>query len=88
MVSGLGKIHIGLPKPVLTLLLLEYGLGVFSNKPKRTMETVLTLLLLEYGLGVDVETATPKDLCVLTLLLLEYGLGADFLDRYKGNLES
>ncbi len=68
---------------VLTLLILENGLGEALESLQKFSSAVLTLLILENGLGVDyINTASTTRLQVLTLLILENGLGA-ILDNMK-----
>ncbi len=66
---------------VLTLLILENGLGARKHGTARNGgNVVLTLLILENGLGVaSFEAGTLYNPQVLTLLILENGLGEDYI---------
>ena len=60
---------------VLILILLEYGLQLFSFvKGDPTPQNVLILILLEYGLQPSKRLGAGLFLSVLILILLEYGL--------------
>ncbi len=62
--------------PVLTLLILENGLGVIMARYTcLNRVAVLTLLILENGLGGERRGAKKRGRAVLTLLILENGLG-------------
>ena len=70
----------------LTLLILEFGLGVVSRFNEKVKAWVLTLLILEFGLGVaDTSNLFTGDR-VLTLLILEFGLGGS-IEVYSRNGE-
>ncbi len=61
---------------VLTLLILENGLGANKKTGLTIPVIVLTLLILENGLGAeDIEYGCVVRFGVLTLLILENGLG-------------
>ncbi len=62
---------------VLTLLILENGLGVSGIEcSEEFFQLVLTLLILENGLGEKKSFVQELWYFVLTLLILENGLGA------------
>ena len=64
---------------VLTLLILEFGLGAAELRKRcNAAKSVLTLLILEFGLGGIWKSPTNYIWSVLTLLILEFGLGGKY----------